>query len=598
MQRINALLLLVCSLLILPENLSATTIRPFLNLGEMAKHSEAVVLVRAERNYTVEENGMTRFRTALRVLNTVSGPLQRDDQFILQNLHIRFDDIERTIWGDLELEAGKNYLLFLTINDYGEWKPMMLSYGALEENYKDGEHLLVPISLGAEVSILRTGDGRLAEPLQVYRTDEFIQHLRSVVDDRDAWDKARVATDHEVSSFSTNERAAPSHCTYLSGSPIARWNGFPTALPVYYHTGGDSGCSSAFARIQGAIGTMNGTYLGINLTDGGTHGFVPSCVGQGATDGEFTSYAASNLGSRSLTIQFDDPCNEITDLIGCNGTLGIGGLYWSSVTHTWDGVDWRTALYGYVVVNNGTGACQCVGASTDYDVMITHEMTHSLGINHIATSDGIANMNPSCCNVIQPLDIECLDYTYLAALPVELISFDGVQVEKAIQLNWATAQESDNEAFILERSSNGKDFEALTTVEGAGTTLTSQRYHHLDRDPQFGTNYYRLSQVDYDGSLTVVEYVAVDYFDGQKIQLSPNPYRGGLLNVDISLEKSADMDIQIFDIMGNSVFSNNYRLDRGQNSLPLNLDHLPEGTYILRTGQKNNHKTLRFVKIN
>ena len=159
---------------------------------------------------------------------------------------------------------------------------------------------------------------------------------------------------------------------------------------------------------------MNSLYTGINLSDGGTHSFNPSCAGQGATDNEFTTWVNSNLGARSLVIQFDDPCSEIADLSGCSGTLAIGGLYWSSATHLWCGFTWRNALFGYVIINNGTGACQCDG-STDYDVMVTHEMTHSLNVGHISSGSGAANMNPSCCNAIQTLDIECLDYMYLEA---------------------------------------------------------------------------------------------------------------------------------------------------------------------------------------
>ena len=56
--------------------LSATTIRPFKNLGEMAKGSEAVVLVKALNNFEVVDGEMTKFRTRLQVLEKVKGTLE------------------------------------------------------------------------------------------------------------------------------------------------------------------------------------------------------------------------------------------------------------------------------------------------------------------------------------------------------------------------------------------------------------------------------------------------------------------------------------------------------------------------------------------
>ena len=579
-------------------NLKATTIVPFSNLGEMAKASEAVVLVKAERNYETTEGGQTYFATGLKVLRTIKGPLLRDEAFVMRNHHKKIGDIESIVWGDLEMIAGENYLLMLVMGDNGYWQPMMLSYAAFEEHEREGKKVLVPFSLGAEVTVMRSSDGTMVEPLQVYETEKMLEMLAKVTNGKVDWNKAEVATPYPIDSFHSEGRGTPpAHCSYISSAPTARWDGFPSALPVYYHSGGDAGCANADTRIQGVVGTLNGSYLGINMTDGGTHGFTPNCT-SGSTGSEFTAWVAANLGNRSVTIQFDDPCNEIPDLSGCNGTLAFGGMYFSSATHTWDGMPWRTALWGYVVVNNGTGACQCAGGSTDYDVMMTHELTHALGIGHIDPVAGMANMNPSCCNFIQPLDIQCLDYTYLNPLPVELTSFVGAQELKAIDLIWNTASEYDNDYFIVERANLNGEFEQIAVVQGAGTSLTASTYKFTDERPSAGTNYYRLSQVDYDGTLNEGSKIAVDFYNGLNISLTPNPIKEDRLRIDVGSESAGTLQLEVFDMVGKPVYINRIELNKGRTIEELQLNNLSPGLYILRTQKDHVVQTTRFVKSN
>ena len=597
--------LLIILLIITSLDLSATSIVPFPNLGEMAKASEAVVLVHALNNFEFTEGQTTRFRTQLQVLERVKGPLNPGDQFIIQNLHLKTGDLERTIWGDLELEPGRNYFLFLDYNDNGYWQPKMLSFAAFEEMTRGGQEVLVPFGLGSEVQVLQGPDGIPREPLKVYHSLELITMLRGVVRDGTSWDMNKVATKYKIGSFSTaaSERDGvnPGHCTHLSGSPIARWRDFDiSSLPVYYHSGGDSGCPDAISKIQGAITDMNTQYTGIDLSDGGTHSFVPSCSGEGATDNEFTTWVNNNLNQRSLVIQFDDPCSEITDLSGCNGTLAIGGLYWFSSTHVWCGVTWRNAAYGYVVVNNGTGACQCVGASTDYDVMITHEMTHSLNVGHISTGAGTANMNPSCCNSIQTLDIECLDYMYLVApLPVELVDFDGKLDNREVELSWQTTSEAHNDFFTLERSYDGVNFEKVGTISGKGNSNQSQFYKYIDKEPLIGISYYRLSQTDLDGKIEILEkIVSIEYQADDEIAVQPNPVRGNQIQLIYQTSVNADLDITIYSVTGQLVKQLNLEADAARNIYDINLEGLSNGVYIIKTSQQDNVQSLRFVKTN
>lgn len=87
-------------------------------------------------------------------------------------------------------------------------------------------------------------------------------------------------------------------------------------------------------------------------------------------------------------------------------------------------------------------------------------------------------------------------------LPVELLSFTATRTGKEVLLKWATASELNNERFILLRSSDGVFFDPIGEVAGAGTTSTLNEYSFTDQRPLAGFNFYRLRQIDFDGTFT------------------------------------------------------------------------------------------------
>ena len=587
-------------LLFLVLQLSATTIVPFPNLGEMAKNTEAIVLVKALNNYEVKFENETRFRTQFQVLETVKGSLQPNDLFDIQHWHLRIGDLERTVWGDLELEEGENYFLFLELNQNGFWQPKMLSYAAFQEVEKNGKKVLLPLGLGAEGHLLKSGNGQIVEPLKTYATRNLIEHLSEVLIGDKPWEKEKVETSYPIEIFNSvsDRNSNPGHCTLSSGATLARWDNFTnTTLPIYHGAAGDPGCSNEVTQIQSAISDMNTQYQGIDISDSGTHSFVPTCSGQGANDAEFTTWIASNMGGdRNLLIQFEDPCNEIADLSGCNGLLAIGGMYWSGATHSSCGMSWYNAAYGFVVVNNGTGACQC--STTDYQTMMTHELSHSLNVGHIAASSGAANMNPNCCTAIQSLDIQCLDYMYPPSiLPVELVKFEGRLLENIAQLNWQTGSEISNDYFTIERSTDGISFEKIGQINGSENQSTVQNYRFEDTELSYGLNYYRLSQTDLDGTTEVFEKViTVEYFEKETIKLFPNPLSGSEIRLLYQSTQTGAFQVEIYNVAGKIIKQFDLESFSKEEYFDLNVAELNTGIYYAKIIQQRSSQSLRFLK--
>ncbi len=86
-----------------------------------------------------------------------------------------------------------------------------------------------------------------------------------------------------------------------------------------------------------------------------------------------------------------------------------------------------------------------------------------------------------------------------SVLPIELISFNAMCKNGSVLLTWTTASETNNNYFTIERSRNGKDFESIAYVTGAGNSKRLNKYTFNDDASMSGNLYYRLKQTDYNG---------------------------------------------------------------------------------------------------
>ena len=109
-------------------------------------------------------------------------------------------------------------------------------------------------------------------------------------------------------------------------------------------------------------------------------------------------------------------------------------------------------------------------------------------------------------------------------LPIELLHFSGNCEANTTNLKWATATESNNDYFTIERSSDGVNFNILGTVAGAGNSNQTQNYSFTDQTLYYEISYYRLKQTDFDGQFEYTEIIAVKC-DNKilEVMIYPNP---------------------------------------------------------------------------
>lgn len=113
-------------------------------------------------------------------------------------------------------------------------------------------------------------------------------------------------------------------------------------------------------------------------------------------------------------------------------------------------------------------------------------------------------------------------------LPVDLLTYTATTGHDGVEVAWSTATEESASHYELYGGSDASSLSLLTTLQARGTRSERSDYRYLHRNPFDGDNYYRLDQVDYDGTVHSlgVRHVTWGAQDGT-IQLYPNPVRPG-----------------------------------------------------------------------
>ncbi|MFK7946422.1 MAG: T9SS type A sorting domain-containing protein [Saprospiraceae bacterium] len=173
------------------------------------------------------------------------------------------------------------------------------------------------------------------------------------------------------------------------------------------------------------------------------------------------------------------------------------------------------------------------------------------------------------------------------SLPVELIAFNGKMSDEGIILEWATATETNNKGFEVQKSNNGEDWQILDFVQGNGTTIENQVYEFIDNTP-FTVNYYRLKQQDFDGRFEYSEIIRVERNTAvNNVTLYPNPA------VDrIIFSKNIDSPIRLFDMNGRLIrqYSN-----PTNNSIDVSM--ISKGIYFLEFENENTERQIEKIVI-
>ena len=166
-------------------------------------------------------------------------------------------------------------------------------------------------------------------------------------------------------------------------------------------------------------------------------------------------------------------------------------------------------------------------------------------------------------------------------LPVEFGEFTARRNEQQVDLYWQTLSEQNADYFEVQHSSDGRQWHALGQVAAAGNLESLREYVFTDEQPNMGMNYYRLANVDLDGSRTHSPVRSVRFDRPVEIELFPNPTASELTLMLPESITGLDYTVEIYSTTGTLMLQRDFERDRPA-ARTLDLGELPDGSYLLR----------------
>lgn len=202
----------------------------------------------------------------------------------------------------------------------------------------------------------------------------------------------------------------------------------------------------------------------------------------------------------------------------------------------------------------------------------------------------VANGNQGRIRVNQLQDLGRLTFGSTNAqsnpLPVELAFFRAKAQRRSVKLHWQTASETNNSHFLLQKRTNASGWQRTDSLHGHGTSLQPHNYRTVDSNPSAGANYYRLKQVDRDGTFEMhgIEVVRVEApaFDKLALQLKSGSASQKSIRIGIKSPREQALTYQFFSLQGHLLKQGKWQVQSGHQNRNLRLTYVPHGTYYLR----------------
>jgi hypothetical protein len=241
-----------------------------------------------------------------------------------------------------------------------------------------------------------------------------------------------------------------------------------------------------------------------------------------------------------------------------------------------------TGLGNYVIYNNTGNSVVATGLTTltDYTYDVYEYNGKYMHVKYAATS---ASNNAT-------------------TLPVAFTSFTVTPKNSDVLLAWSTASEINNRGFEVERSVDGRNFEYVNFVKGAGNSSRANHYDLTDKKAfdisRSNVLYYRLKQTDFDGKFVYSTVVRVNKNQQAlgSLTLFPNPYATDF-SISLTSTDAGKAVIEMMDIQGKVVASQETSLLTGSNTVAINnASDLNAGVYFVRVTLNGETQMLKLVK--
>lgn len=172
---------------------------------------------------------------------------------------------------------------------------------------------------------------------------------------------------------------------------------------------------------------------------------------------------------------------------------------------------------------------------------------------------------------------ELYDYGLtLTALPVKLTSFTVQSIYEKVQLTWKTEAEWNSKGYDIEQATDDQNWQKIGFVESKPQSRNTKTYQFLDESPYSGRNYYRLKQINRDGTVEYSDVQILDVWsDTSEWSIFPNPVKGKQVSLFVKDEDFVSGQCSIFDLTGRLVL----RKTINHQSTTISTNELATGVY-------------------
>ncbi len=329
--------------------------------------------------------------------------------------------------------------------------------------------------------------------------------------------------------------------------------------------------------VLGSSGTM--AIQGINPGDTGVFNVA---LGSSATDYARVDVGNNDAANVDFTVQ-------LCDYVNAAGTCSGGTAFTNDlVDYTWNVTSPSTDAY----VNFYWDASKEMPGFTRTNAVVSHhngsEWEYISGIFSAPNFAGSVYSLGTTTSSFSPFGINNAG----GPLPVELIAFQAkVNESEQVEVTWSTATEINNDYFEVQRSKDAIHFETIQQVQGAGNSNMILNYKSMDNDPYSGLSYYRLKQVDYDGTTAFSQIESVNIFktnlntSNPEFIMYPNPSRGDFFTVETTVPYASNKEVFVVvtDVNGKEFYSKVVITDQDGNFTTVvdPYQRIPAGIYVV-----------------
>ena len=268
------------------------------------------------------------------------------------------------------------------------------------------------------------------------------------------------------------------------------------------------------------------------------------------------------------------------------------GSGFETVTYTTDGVKWDSAglqiTDGAIPTTTGLGTFTVNATASPLD-LITLDFSGIPAVENNPKFQIQINFNTAVAgnNRINNLSVDG-DPSPLA---VSLQSFNGAIVNSTAKLNWTSASEINAKQFVVEASSDKKNFASVGTV--AAKNVKGLNSYEFETAAPATTTYYRLKMVDKNGAFSYSPVVVLNAsVSTKKLTVFPNP---AVNTITLSHAQALEgASVKILNAAGKTVSISN--LQTGATQTTVDVSKLTKGTYIVSVENNGQKVVSQFVK--